>query len=169
MTTDVIGFMAVSQTVSLRQFQGIGRQGRPLSQHSERRLTSGARSTGARASTTISFCHISSHRISADAPEAPGELGFRRNRQWFAPHFELRFPRIGEVTLRGATLGLRHALEPWHGEQAVVGGTARYVDGSVERVQARVDGWVEERCVLACNRRAVPLKPTDRAGEYAGG
>jgi uncharacterized protein (DUF2126 family) len=110
-----------------------------------------------------------SHRISTDAPEAPGALGFRLNRQWFAPHFELRFPRIGEVTLHGATLGLRHALEPWHGEQAVVGGTARYVDGSVERVQARVDGWVEERYVLACNRRAGPLTRTDGAGEYTGG
>jgi uncharacterized protein (DUF2126 family)/transglutaminase-like putative cysteine protease len=107
----------------------------------------------------------------ADALEELGDLGFRLNREWFAPHFEFRFPRIGEITLRGATLELRHALEPWHvlGEEAVMGATARYVDSSVERVQARVDGWVEERYVLACNGRAVPLARTDRAGEYIGG
>ncbi len=49
------------------------------------------------------------------------------------------------------------------------GGTARYVDSSVERVQARVSGWVEERYTLACNGHAVPLTATDRVGEYIGG
>ena len=98
-------------------------------------------------------------------------LGFALDRAWFDPHFEFRFPRIGEISLRGATLELRHALEPWHvlGEEAALGGTARYVDSSVERVQARVDGWVDERYVLACNGRAVPLTQTDREGEYVGG
>jgi uncharacterized protein (DUF2126 family) len=98
-------------------------------------------------------------------------LGFALDRSWFDPHFEFRFPRIGEISVRGATLELRHALEPWHvlGEEAALGGTARYVDSSVERVQARVDGWVDERFVLACNGRAVPLTRTDREGEYVGG
>jgi uncharacterized protein (DUF2126 family)/transglutaminase-like putative cysteine protease len=107
----------------------------------------------------------------ADALEELDALGFGLNREWFAPHFEFRFPRIGEITLHGATLELRHALEPWHvlGEEAVMGSAARYVDSSLERVQARVDGWVEERYVLACNGRAVPLTRTDRAGEYIGG
>jgi uncharacterized protein (DUF2126 family) len=39
----------------------------------------------------------------------------------------------------------------------------------VERVQARVSGWVDERYVLACNGAAVPLTRTDREGEYVGG
>jgi uncharacterized protein (DUF2126 family) len=100
-----------------------------------------------------------------------GSLGFPLDAAWFAPHFEFRFPRIGEISLRGATLELRHALEPWHvlGEEGAIGGTVRYVDSSVERVQARVAGWVDERYVLACNGQAVPLTPGDHEGEYVGG
>ena len=106
-----------------------------------------------------------------DVLDELGGLGYRFDPAWFAPHFEFRFPRIGEVTLRGATLELRHALEPWHvlGEEPAGGGTARFVDSSVERVQALVSGWVDERYVLACNGSAVPLTPTERAGEYVGG
>jgi uncharacterized protein (DUF2126 family)/transglutaminase-like putative cysteine protease len=107
----------------------------------------------------------------ADVLEELGTYGFELEAAWFEPHFEFRFPRIGEVTLRGTSLELRHALEPWHtlGEEPAAGGTVRFVDSSVERVQARVSDWVEERYTLACNGRAVPLTATDRAGEYVGG
>jgi uncharacterized protein (DUF2126 family) len=55
------------------------------------------------------------------------------------------------------------------GEEAAAGGTVRYVDSSVERVQAKVSGWVDERFVLACNGVAVPLAPTGTEGEYVAG
>ena len=105
------------------------------------------------------------------ALEELASVGFRLDPAWFAPHHAFRFPQIGEVSLRGMGVELRHALEPWHvlGEEPAAGGTVRYVDSSVERVQTRVNGWVEERYVLACNGRAVPLEPTDREGEYVAG
>jgi uncharacterized protein (DUF2126 family) len=97
--------------------------------------------------------------------------GFRFDPAWFAPHTEFRFPMIGEISARGMRLELRNALEPWHvlGETFGPNGMVRYVDSSVERVQAKVSGWVDERYVLACNGVQVPLSPTGTAGEYAAG
>jgi uncharacterized protein (DUF2126 family)/transglutaminase-like putative cysteine protease len=98
-------------------------------------------------------------------------LGFALDPEWFAPHLEFRFPTIGAIAVRETALELRHALEPWHvlGEEPAAGATARYVDSSSERVQARVSGWNDERYVLACNGVAVPLTPTEHAGELVAG
>jgi uncharacterized protein (DUF2126 family)/transglutaminase-like putative cysteine protease len=103
--------------------------------------------------------------------EELSQLGVPLEREWFAPHMHFRFPKIGDVTLHGATLELRHALEPWHvlGEEPAAGGTVRYVDSSVERLQARVAGWVDERFILSCNGKQVPLTRTETSGEYVGG
>jgi uncharacterized protein (DUF2126 family)/transglutaminase-like putative cysteine protease len=98
-------------------------------------------------------------------------LGFGLDSAWFAPHLEFRFPQIGSVAVRETELEIRHALEPWHvlGEEQAAGATARYVDSSTERVQARVSGWNDDRYVLACNGAAVPLAPTECAGEFIAG
>jgi uncharacterized protein (DUF2126 family)/transglutaminase-like putative cysteine protease len=106
-----------------------------------------------------------------DVLEELGGLGFGLKLDWFAPHLAFRFPHVGTIDLSGIQLEIRNALEPWHvlGEEQTAGGTARYVDSSVERVQARVSGWVDERYTLACNGAAVPLSQTDRVGEYVGG
>ncbi|WP_424812338.1 DUF2126 domain-containing protein [Roseococcus sp. YIM B11640] len=105
------------------------------------------------------------------ALEEVGQLGFPLQREWFAPHLEFRFPKIGEIAAEGMTLELREALEPWHvlGEEQAAGGTVRYVDSSAERVQAKVSNWVPERYLLAANGVAVPLQPTGRAGEFVAG
>jgi uncharacterized protein (DUF2126 family) len=106
-----------------------------------------------------------------DVIEETRRDGYGLQPEWFAPHFEFRFPRVGEFAARGAHIELRSALEPWHvmGEEGAPGGTVRYVDSSVERLQLRATGLVDGRHVLACNGRPVPLAPTGNAGEYVAG
>lgn len=91
--------------------------------------------------------------------------------EWFAPHFEFRFPLIGASARQGMVLELRTAMEPWHvlGEENTAGGMARYVDSSVERLQVKVRGMTDSRHTLACNGRPVPLFPTGVNGEYVAG
>ena len=106
----------------------------------------------------------------ADVITEQNAAGFALEETWFAPHFEFRFPRCGDFAARGAQVELRQALEPWHvlGEEGAVGGTARYVDSSVERLQVLVTGLAPDRYTIACNGRRVPLVPTGRAGEFVG-
>lgn len=107
----------------------------------------------------------------ADVLEQTAGAGFDMPIEWFAPHFEFRFPRIGDYALEGIQLELRHALEPWHvlGEEGSSSGTARYVDSSLERLQVRVSGLAPDRYQVTCNGRALPLRPTGTVGEYVAG
>jgi uncharacterized protein (DUF2126 family) len=99
------------------------------------------------------------------------EAGFALRPEWFASHFEFRFPRYGEFALDGTSVELRFALEPWHvmGEEGGGGGAVRYVDSSVERVQVLARGLVADRHVITCNGRAVPMAPIGEPGGYVGG
>jgi uncharacterized protein (DUF2126 family)/transglutaminase-like putative cysteine protease len=97
--------------------------------------------------------------------------GYPISLDWFAPHFEFRFPTYGDFSARGIQVEMRHALEPWHvlGEEGAPGGAVRYVDSSVERMQVKVTGMASDRYILACNGRAVPLQPTGNVGEFVAG
>lgn len=90
---------------------------------------------------------------------------------WFSPHFEFRFPKIGEVVYESVRLELRHAAEPWYvlGEEPSGGGTSRAVDSSVERLQVLVDGLTDSRHVVTCNGRVLPLHPTGISGQAVAG
>ncbi len=97
--------------------------------------------------------------------------GLPFDREWFAPHFEFRFPLVGEVNTMGIGFGLRTALEPWHvmGEEGSAGSTVRYVDSSLERLELKVTGLNDNRHLITVNGRAVPLQPTGRVGEFVCG
>jgi uncharacterized protein (DUF2126 family)/transglutaminase-like putative cysteine protease len=99
------------------------------------------------------------------------EHGFAFKRSWFAPHFEFRFPFVGQIEKRGINLELRTALEPWHvlGEESSAGGTVRYVDSSLERLQVKITGMLPERHRVLCNGKTVPLHPTGTNGEFVAG
>jgi uncharacterized protein (DUF2126 family)/transglutaminase-like putative cysteine protease len=90
---------------------------------------------------------------------------------WFDPHFEFRFPRVGEFNVRDIHVELRAALEPWNvlGEEPGPGGTVRYVDSSLERLQVKATGLVGDRFVLTANGHRVPLHPTGVNGEGVAG
>jgi uncharacterized protein (DUF2126 family)/transglutaminase-like putative cysteine protease len=111
------------------------------------------------------------HEDFAEVIEEQNQAGFRMSLDWFAPHLEFRFPKHGDIAVRGALLELRQALEPWHvmGEEGAPGGTTRYVDSSLERVELKASGLPHDRYVVTCNSRIVPLRPTGRAGEFVAG
>ncbi len=107
----------------------------------------------------------------ADVISELHQFGYAFDAGWFAPHFEFRFPKYGDFAVRGIELELRAALEPWHvlGEEGAPGGTARYVDSSLERVQVKVTGLPPDRYAITCNQAPLPLQATGTAGEYVAG
>ena len=114
------------------------------------------------------------HFVQQDFADVLAELdtaGYAFDPAWFAPHFEFRFPVHGRFAAQGIEVELRHALEPWHvmGEEGAPGGTVRYVDSSVERLQVKATGMAGDRYVLTCNGRPLPLRDTGRVGEFVAG
>ncbi|SFC71892.1 DUF2126 domain-containing protein [Tropicimonas isoalkanivorans] len=92
--------------------------------------------------------------------------GFDLEPGWYTAQAEFRFPFCGEVEYDGVHLEIRQALEPWHvlGEVGAIGGTVRYTDSSVERLQVQLTTTDPERYVVTCNRRRVPMQKTETGG-----
>jgi uncharacterized protein (DUF2126 family)/transglutaminase-like putative cysteine protease len=114
------------------------------------------------------------HFVQLDWEDVLADLkraGYDFEMEWFAPHFEFRFPAIGSINPRDIHIELRHALEPWNvlGEEASGGAMVRNVDSSVERLQVKVSGLIDSRFVVLCNGRRVPLFPAGKTGEFVAG
>ncbi len=90
---------------------------------------------------------------------------------WFLPHYDFRFPKLGEATYQDIGLRLRSAIEPWYvmGEEPGASGTTRFVDSSVERLEISLVGFDVTRFRALCNGINIPLHATGVQGQYVAG
>ncbi|MGB3486196.1 MAG: transglutaminase family protein [Mycobacterium sp.] len=114
------------------------------------------------------------HFIIHDIADVAADLraqGISFDTSWLDPFTEFRFPRVGTAVFDGVEIELRGAIEPWNtlGEESTAGGTARYVDSSVERLQIRLIGADRHRYAVTCNGHPIPMLATDNTDVQVGG
>jgi uncharacterized protein (DUF2126 family) len=124
--------------------------------------------------TTLYDKYMLPHYVQQDLAEVMADLqkaGYQFQLSWLEPFFEFRFPLYGKISVQDMEFQLRMAIEPWHvlGEEATSGGTARFVDSSVERLEVKVTNFNADRYIVTCHGMPVPLRETVVKGEYVAG
>ncbi len=132
------------------------------------------RATLARWGTQLHDRFLLPHFVNEDFADVLSEQrghGYAIDPAWYTAQQEFRFPLLGKTRYRSIEMELRLALEPWNvlGEESNGGGTARYVDSSVERLQIAVSGLPPDRYRVAVNGVPVPLHDTGVEGRQIAG
>ncbi len=114
------------------------------------------------------------HYVEQDLAEVVRDLqehGYNFQFDWLNTFFEFRFPMYGKIRVQEIDLLIRGGIEPWHvlGEETARGGTSRYVDSSMERLEVKVNNFNADRFMITCNGMAVPLQESQVKGKYVAG
>jgi uncharacterized protein (DUF2126 family) len=114
------------------------------------------------------------HYVYEDMKEVCEDLqraGYPFQIAWLDTFYEFRFPLCGKIDVLDMELQLRQGIEPWHvlGEEAASGGTARFVDSSVERIEVKMINFNADRYLVTCHGIPVPLRETTTKGVYVAG
>src|SRR6478736_3125736 len=124
--------------------------------------------------TTLYDKYMLPHYVQQDLAEVMTDLqeaGYPFQLEWLETFFEFRFPLCGKIKVQEMDLELRMGIEPWHvlGEESSSGGTARFVDSSVERIEVKLKNFNPERYIVTCLGVPIPLKETNIRGEFVAG
>ncbi|WP_158964867.1 transglutaminase family protein [Chachezhania sediminis] len=96
-------------------------------------------------------------------------LGMEFDPEWFKAQLAFRFPIAGEANVDGTEIEIRNAIEPWPtlGEEGSIGGTTRFVDSSLERVQVTIRN-LKKGVIPTVNGVEIPLTKVDDETWVAG-
>jgi len=93
--------------------------------------------------------------------------------EFFAPHFEHRFPVVGHLQCQHIAIELRQALEQWsvlpNEFRSARSLSDQPIDNSMERLQIKVSGLSNERYIILCNGQPIPLHPSSLNDTHIGG